>query len=363
MKAKTKKLLLISLIATAGTLVFLVLLYFLIDNFFDGWFNSIMSTIVYGYRNDWYNFKGLLFFWLFVFIILPVLLCIILVSLLSERKARKEVARIIPSINAITQKSDELIVLPEEYKEAENQLNAIKNSAIKNERLAKEAEQRKNDLVVYLAHDLKTPLTSIVGYLTLLRDEPDISPEMRRKYTGISLEKALRLEELINEFFDITRFNLQDITLEKSRFDLSLMIRQITDEFYPSFMRKNVTCTLDADDRLIIEADSDKLSRVFDNLLKNALSYSDPDSPLLISVHRVYDNAVIQVTNHGADIPEHKLSMIFERFYRLDSARSANTGGAGLGLAIAKEITELHGGTITAESGNGLTSFIITLPV
>lgn len=349
--------------AVAAVFVFFLIVYFLIDNFYDGWFNDQIILLIDSYRNDWFNFKSSLFFWGCIFLLLPIVLCIILVSVLSERKARREIAKIIPSVHSITEKNDELIVLPEEYKEAENQLNAIKNAAVKNERLAKEAEQRKNDLVVYLAHDLKTPLTSVVGYLTLLRDEPNISPEMRQKYTGISLQKALRLEELINEFFDITRFNLQNITLEKTRFDLSLMLRQIADEFYPAFMGKNIACSLEIDDRLMIEADSDKLSRVFDNLLKNALSYSAPDTLLLISVHRTDDRAVVRVTNHGPDIPAHKLSTIFERFYRLDSARSANTGGAGLGLAIAKEITELHGGTISAESGGGKTTFTVTLPV
>ncbi len=362
MKARTKRLLLRLLLAIAGIFVGFFLVNFLIDHFFDGWFNDQVVLLIQTYRYDWSRFKYTIFFWGFLLLVLPAILYIVLVSILSERKARREVSKIIPSIHAITEKNDELIVLPEEYKEAENQLNAIKNAAVKNEQLAREAEQRKNDLVVYLAHDLKTPLTSVIGYLTLLRDEPDISPEMRRKYTGISLQKALRLEELINEFFDITRFNLQNITLEKSRFDLSLMLRQIADEFYPAFMGKNIACSLEIDDRLMVEGDPDKLSRVFDNLLKNALSYSAPDTDLLVSVHRDGDCAVVRVKNHGQDIPAHKLSTIFERFYRLDSARSANTGGAGLGLAIAKEITELHGGKISAESGGGVTTFTVILP-
>lgn len=295
-----------------------------------------------------------------LFAIVAVFLVVLRIYLRNFTKYFNEINRGIDVL--IEERADDIVLSPE-LAATEKKVNEIKHTLKQRKLTANLAEQRKNDLVVYLAHDLKTPLTSVIGYLTLLRDEPDISPEMRRKYTGISLQKALRLEELINEFFDITRFNLQNITLEKSRFDLSLMIRQIADEFYPAFMGKNIACSLEIDDRLMVEGDPDKLSRVFDNLLKNALSYSAPDTPLFISVHREDDCAVVQVKNHGQDIPAHKLSTIFERFYRLDSARSANTGGAGLGLAIAKEITELHGGKISAESGGGVTTFTVVLPV
>lgn len=139
--------------------------------------------------------------------------------------------------------------------------------------VANEAEQRKNDLVVYLAHDLKTPLTSIIGYLSLLDENPDFSVEYRAKYTGIALDKAYRLEQLINEFFDITRFNLQSFPLENNHIDLSLLLRQMAEEFYPVLKEKNLTCTVKAEDKVNIIGDSDKLSRVFDNLMRNASNY------------------------------------------------------------------------------------------
>lgn len=120
--------------------------------------------------------------------------------------------------------------------------------------VANEAEQRKNDLVVYLAHDLKTPLTSIIGYLSLLDENPDFSVEYRAKYTGIALDKAYRLEQLINEFFDITRFNLQSFPLENNRIDLSLLLRQMAEEFYPVLKEKNLTCTVKAEDKVNIKA-------------------------------------------------------------------------------------------------------------
>ena len=117
--------------------------------------------------------------------------------------------------------------------EVEQQLNRFRLQGLQAETMAREAEQRKNDLIIYLAHDLKTPLTSIIGYLSLLQDEPQISPELRARYTGIALDKALRLEELTNEFFDITRFNLTTLTLEAEQINLSRMLEQITYEFMP----------------------------------------------------------------------------------------------------------------------------------
>lgn len=363
MKARTKLIWKQVIIAATISIGVFTVLYFSLDTLFDGWFDDQVRILMERYLYDNLNLKNeLLILGAGSFALLTILVCAIVI-IATDRRSRREIDRLLPSVRAIAEMDDSLIELPEEYKDVENQLNAIKNTAIKNERLAREAEQRKNDLVVYLAHDLKTPLTSVVGYLTLLRDEPDISPEMRQKYTNISLEKARRLEALINEFFDITRFNLQNITLEKTQFDLVLMLQQIVDEFYPAFSQKGITCHISADDRLMIEADADKLSRVFDNLLKNALSYGEPYTGLTVSIHQQGGRAVVEVANHCPQIPEHKLSSIFERFYRLDSARSANTGGSGLGLAIAKEITELHGGVISAESSPSLTVFRVELPL
>ena len=242
------------------------------------------------------------------------------------------------------------------------QWNALKNQMEQNARAAKEAEQRKNDLIVYLAHDLKTPLTSVIGYLTLLRDESQISEELRRKYLSISLEKAEHLEDLINEFFEITRFNLSTLTLETSRVNLTRMLEQITYEFQPMFQEKNLVCTLVTPKDLYVTWDVGKMQRVFDNLLRNAVNYSFEGEEIVFSVEESEDELEMICMNHGNTIPEEKLSRIFEQFFRLDSARTSRNGGAGLGLAIAKEIIELHKGSIHAESENEEIRFIIRIP-
>lgn len=244
----------------------------------------------------------------------------------------------------------------------EDSLNEIKMTIRRQEQEAIESEKKKNDLVVFLAHDLKTPLTSIVAYLSILETKPDMPEEEREKYTHISLEKAIRLGELINEFFEITKFNLQDIVLEPGNLDLSMMLEQIADELYAVLKEKNLRCDVQIDDTLMIYGDADKLARVFDNLLRNAIAYCNKGTAIRIQAKERHQEIEIVVANEGEKIPEEELSAIFEKFYRVDGSRSSKTGGAGLGLAIAKEIVELHHGTIRAESDEWETRFIVTLP-
>lgn len=265
-------------------------------------------------------------------------------------------------IDNIVSDSEESINMITELKPIESRLTEIKGTLRKREREAQEAEKRKNDLVVFLAHDLKTPLTSVVAYLTMLDSYKDMPEEERERYTHIALEKSIRLGELINEFFEITKFNLQDIGLEPVELNLSMMLEQIADEFYGVLQEKNLTCQVDAEENLMVYGDPDKLARVFDNILRNAASYCRPNSEIHIRVEAKEEGNCITFSNEGSVIPAEKLETIFEKFYRLDEARHSRTGGAGLGLAIAKEIVELHGGTIRAESDMESTRFIVTLP-
>ncbi len=273
---------------------------------------------------------------------------------------------LVDAAETVNRQDDSLVELSPQLSELEGQLNQLKLSSMNNQRAAKEAEQRKNDLVTYLAHDLKTPITSVIGYLTLLRDEPQISEEMRTHYMDIALDKAERLDDLINEFFDITRFNLSHISLEKRQINLSLMLQQLIYEFQPMLDAKNLTTKLQVEDNIILRCDPDKLQRVFDNLLRNAVNYSFENSPICITAkaeNLPTPHVLLTFENFGDTISEEKLARLFEQFYRLDTSRSTKSGGAGLGLAIAKEIVELHGGTIKAFSENDTIRFDVALPL
>ena len=291
-----------------------------------------------------------------------IILSLIVVFRFSLRWVREYFDEISAGCDALLDEKTELITLSPEMGFLELKLNESKTILEKRERDAREAEQRKNDLVVYLAHDIRTPLTSVIGYLELLKEAPDLPVEQRAKYLSITLDKAYRLEQLINEFFEITRFNLQSIPLNRENIHLSYMLLQMAEEFYPILTPGGKSVRLDVPEDLSLYGDPDKLARVFNNILKNAAAYSYPDTVIEIRARQERNAVRITFTNQGPQIPEAQLNAIFEKFYRLDSARSSSTGGAGLGLAIAKEIVTAHQGTISASSGPEGTVFTIELP-
>lgn len=300
----------------------------------------------------------------FIFIIFGTTLIIVL-SLLYKllNKIFSYVFAVSESADKLFDKNVEYINLPPEMVEVEKKLNHFKTEAIKNERLARENEQKKDELIVYLAHDIKTPLTSMIGYLSLLSEIKDMPQEQRNRYIGIALDKSYRLEYLINELFDVARFNSKKIVLEKEEINLNLMLEQIADDFYPTLKEMNKKINFTSDEKTILYADPDKLSRVFNNLIKNAVNYSKENTDIDISILNKENQATVKITNKGKQIPKEKLDKIFEKFYRLDSSRTSKTGGSGLGLAIAKEMVELHGGRIYAESDMKETTFSVILPI
>lgn len=244
----------------------------------------------------------------------------------------------------------------------ERKLNAVKQTLEKQRQETIFAEQRKDELVMYLAHDIRTPLTSVIGYLNLLDEEPDMPADQRAKNVHITLDKAYRLEEMINEFFEITRYNSRQIKLSREPIDLYYMLVQLSDEMSPVFAQHGNSVVLEVDEDQMIYADPDQIVRVFSNILRNAAAYSYPGTEIVISARETDGQVMIAFRNEGNHIPEEKLSSLFDKFYRLDKARVTDTGGTGLGLAIAKEIAVLHGGSVRAASEGDTVTVMVCLP-
>lgn len=253
------------------------------------------------------------------------------------------------------------VELPPALSITQNELNSIRADALSDELAAKTAEERKDELVAYLAHDIRTPLTSILGYMSILDESPELPEKLRKKYIHTVIEKGERLEGLVNELFEITRYNLQRIPIEREHVDVRLFLDQIAEEFYPQGSVKNLSINVqvDAPDNAEFFVDPEKLARALGNIVRNAISYAEPETSVELKACRTDECWTISVTDNGREISSEHLETIFERFYREDGARSANSGGAGLGLAIAKEIVVAHNGTITAQSKDGVT--VITM--
>ncbi|MED4953461.1 HAMP domain-containing sensor histidine kinase [Paenibacillus sp. FSL R5-0527] len=224
------------------------------------------------------------------------------------------------------------------------------------------AETSKEQLVLNLAHDLRTPLTSVIGYLDFILQGKDLSAEQMKHYTSIAYTKSQRLEKLIDELFEITRMNYGKLKLNHGPLDLGELLAQLAEELYPLFEKNGLTVRLDLAPQLTISGDGDLLARVFENLFTNAARYGKDGGFIDIHGRLEGGNAVIRVINYGDSIPPDELPHLFDMFFTGDRARTYQGGSTGLGLFIAKNIIEQHEGSISAQSDVIRTQFEVRLP-
>ena len=271
--------------------------------------------------------------------------------------------QIIRGVEKLASGSPQEIRLSPELGFMEEKLRSIRRQLEEKERAARRAEERKNDLVLYLAHDMRTPLTSVIGYLSLLEENPQLPGEERDRYTRVALEKAERLSGLMEELFQITRMDPRSAALKRQPLDLVLLLHQLAEEQYPSFREKGMEVRLESPPVLPVKGDPELLARAFGNLLRNAAAYATAGTPLEIQVGEGTGRVWVSVANACTLPGELDLEELFVRFRRLDTARSTATGGAGLGLTIARTVFAAHGGSLTAARREGGIVFRAALPV
>jgi signal transduction histidine kinase len=284
--------------------------------------------------------------------------------LLLTKKFISYIKEMIDGINQISQgnfnnrieinNEDEFALLAVKLNQMADDIKEI----MENER---RSEYAKNELITSVAHDLRTPLTSIIGYLDLVSSK-ELTQETQRKYIDIAYNKSKRLEKLIEDLFTYTKFNFGEVKADYTEVDMVKLINQLVDEFYPSFSEYNLEYEFCSKySSAIIKADGNLLARAFANLISNAIKYGRDGKNIIIELVKEEHGIVITVTNFGDVIPKEDLKRIFQRFYRVETSRSSETGGSGLGLAIAQSVIEMHGGKISAKSDENGTVFTVEL--
>ena len=301
-----------------------------------------------------------------LFVLVGILIFTI-IFLFLQRKTAKDIETLARGVKQISagdfhteiaiSGEGELAHIAESIRLMEEELSAL----IEKER---ENEQSKTDLITNIAHDLRTPLTSILGYLDLLRNNQMVPEEMKKHYIEIVYNKALRLQKLIEELFGFTKLSYGKLNMNISTLDLVQLLSQLVEESYPNFEKNNLSYDFSANVKfLLIEGDGDLLARLFDNLISNAIKYGAEGKRVLIRLRKEKEAVSVQVLNFGYVIPEKELPLLFDKFYRVEYSRSLSTGGTGLGLAIVKNIVDMHHGNITVQSDMGGTRFTVTLPL
>ena len=285
--------------------------------------------------------------------------------LMLQRKSLKYIEKIASAVQNITEGDLTTQIEVEgddEFSQMAANLNRMGEEIRELMEKERESERTKNELITNVAHDLRTPLTSIIGYLELLSKGIPLPQEMQQKYIEIVYTKAKRLEKLIEDLFGFTKVG--KVSMNVGKVDLVKLLGQLLEEFYPSFAEKDLIYELVSNvPAQVITADGNLLARLFDNLINNAIKYGAEGKKVLVQVLAEEEIVTVSVTNYGYVIPADELPLIFNKFYRVEQSRSTSTGGTGLGLAIAKNIVDMHGGTIAVASDLDGTVFTVKLKV
>lgn len=303
-----------------------------------------------------------------LFVLLGILI-FSLIFLLLQRKMARDIETIAHAVKQISEGDlstrlelegeGELTDIAENLNRMEEDIQEL----IDKERTS---EQSKTDLITNVAHDLRTPLTSILGYLELLRKNQKLSPEMQQKYLDIAYNKSVRLQKLIEELFGFTKLSYGKINMNVTKVDIVELLAQLLEESYPNFQKNGLSYDFVSNRKAqIIEADGDLLARLFDNLIGNAIKYGKEGKRVRVSLRADREIVTIKIVNYGYVIPENELPLIFDRFYRTDHSRTnaSGPGGTGLGLAIVKNITDMHHGTVSVSSDLSGTVFTVRLKI
>ncbi|GLC87166.1 sensor histidine kinase [Lysinibacillus piscis] len=284
---------------------------------------------------------------------------------LTKRKMR-QIEEMAKGVNEIAQGNlsyriekkgqDELASLAENV----NQMaEAIKTTLEKERRI----EQQKNELITNVSHDLRTPLTSIMGYLRLVREGKYVTQEQHDDYLKVAFSKSEQLQRLIDDLFDYTKLTNEKIVLVRQKVCINELLEQLMEELVPQAEQYgNEFVKHFSEQRIIVSIDSEKMVRVFDNLLVNAIKYSQKGTEIWVSLAVDDEHIHICIANYSDILTSEELVNIFERFYKRDSSRTSAKEGSGLGLAIAKSIVELHHGSIYARYKDDMLQFVIVLP-
>ena len=354
------------------TVILLLLLNVAIMVLFSQMLNNSpdLSDAIYRSKNIFANNLGSDIFWSgrnFVIPFFIVIDALIIFWRLIRRYRQMQLRHIINELHYIANGNYDYRIpfeLRGDLSKVVDSINGLVDStvaAIEDERAI---EKSKDELITNVSHDIRTPLTSIIGYLGLIEDGQYQNPDELLKYTSIAYNKAKQMKSLVEDLFEYSKVRQPSVPVNTVSFDMVQLLEQLAADFELEAKKKNIQILVETQEpHLIMDGDTEKLVRVFNNLITNAFKYGTDADKILIEIEKTKNEAVVTVRNNGKENPREALDQLFDRFYRVDESRSQEISGTGLGLAIAQNIINLHGGYIYAQSNKEWTSFIIHLPL